>query len=337
MEKTYSWKDLKQIFDISEDRNTFVSNSEKGVIPKYHRGKNNYRVWDLKDLPDIGRVYSRDTVFSKRAEKAPVINIYVSKGGGSHKTTTTFNLAGNLAINGLKVLVIDLDFQMNITKKLGIDNLRSTIESGGYFYEGLAEVLINGNKGIEEVICSTTIPGIDLIPASSNLVRLESWLVSQVKREHKISKIIEPLKSKYDVIVIDNNPSWSQLSINALFACDLNIASIGIDSNTIEALPQFFETIEYAEIDLADQVLLCGHDESTSLKSEIRDTIEGEYEGFVCKNTIRKSVKVDEANLNHLPVILYEPKNQASDDFKKVTAEIWVRAIKAANKIKLDC
>ncbi len=330
-ELTYNYASVKTLFNITESRDTFYAKADddNSEIPPSQKKGNGYRYWDLNSLAQIGEKYP--ILESPKSKEAVVISFYVSKGGGSHKTTDALNLAGYLGIKGKKVLVIGLDFQLNISKKLGIDNSTSKVKETNQFYPGIAEVLID-KQDINKAVFETPLPNVYIIPESSNLVRLEAWLVSQVRREEKITKTIEPLKKDFDAIIIDNNPSWSQLSIGSLFACDANVASIGVDSNSIEALPQFFDTLEQCEIALTENILVAGMTENNAIKKQVYGHVKKHFSDILTPRGIRKTTIVDEANALHLPVFLYKPREKVSEDYLEVCEDIWLRSVAAKDK-----
>jgi chromosome partitioning protein len=327
-----NFSQLQRLFGVTETRDAFYSLADDEAddsIPTPLKTRSGYRYWPIESLPQISTRYR--ALATPVSGIAPIISCYVTKGGGSHKTTDAFNLASYLGISGKKVLVVGLDFQLNISKKLGIDNSIHNVKATGLMYKGIADVLEHG-VDIGDVIVSSTIPNVDLIPESPNLVRLEAWLVGQVRREEKIKNKLEPLRKYYDVIIIDNNPSWSQLSISSLCACDINVASVGIDSNSNEALPQFFEAMELSGIMPEHLILALGMMEKTNLKKEIKSHLEDSFKDLVSRSVIRKSTAVDEANALHLPVFLYKPKEGVSEDYMNLCEEIWDRAVYAVDK-----
>jgi chromosome partitioning protein len=329
MDTNLNFSQLKSLFDITDSRDTFYDLADIGKeIPKPIRKSHGYRFWPVEALPEISKRYK---VLSETSSGiAPIINFYLSKGGGSHKTTDAYNFSCYMGMMGKKVLVLGLDFQLNISKKFGINNSVSNIKQTGEYYAGIYEVLEQGTD-IKDVVAETTMPNVFLIPESSNLVRLEAWLVGQIRREEKLSNALEPLRDYFDVIVIDNNPSWSQLSISSLCACDVNVASIGLDSNSNEALPQFFETLEASGIAPRDIILAGGMFEKTILKKQLKEFIKENYGTMFAETIIRKSTIVDEANAKHLPVFIYKPKEKVSEDYLNLCEEIWDRAVIATD------
>lgn len=323
---TLNFSQLQHLFNITDSRDSFYSMADSGQgLPQPIKKQNGFRYWTPSMLPEIAQKYM--TLSSPKSNLAPVISFYLSKGGGSHKTTDAYNLACYLGMAGKKVLVIGLDFQLNISKKLGIDNSRYNINQTGEYNKGLYEVMVD-NSSWEESIHQTSAPNVWLVPESSNLVKLEVWLTTQVKREEKLQKAIEPLRKEFDAIIIDNNPSWSQLSISSLCACTVNIASIGLDANTNEALPQFFETLEFSGIQLEELILVPGlFEKRNALKKGIYEHLKNMYGNMLTEKAIRKSTAVDEANATHIPVFLYKPKDPVAEDYLDVCEEIWDRAV----------
>ena len=152
-------------------------------------------------------------------DKCKVIAIANQKGGVG-KTTTAVNLGVALGISGKKVLLIDADPQGSLTKSCKIDNadadkLEVTL-SELMAYEMTGEdkdyMLINNSiKQFETV---------DLIPSNISLSGTETALFNCMSRESVLKRTIEPLKQKYDVILIDCMPSLGMMTINALVAAD---------------------------------------------------------------------------------------------------------------------
>ncbi len=116
--------------------------------------------------------------------------------GGVGKTTTAINLAGSLAEQGFRVLCVDMDPQANLSVGLGI-NLRNVENS-------MAEVLVDQNVHLDEVILPTQTAGVDVAPATIDLSASENVLFSAIGREQALREAIEgSAATTYDYILID--------------------------------------------------------------------------------------------------------------------------------------
>lgn len=156
--------------------------------------------------------------------------------GGVGKTTTAVNLSAALAGNGKKVLLIDVDPQTNATTSCGFN--RNDYEYNIY------HVLI-GIKKMSDVILASKIKNLDLVPANIGLVGVEKafYASTQQNRELLLKKAIEPIKKKYDYIIIDSPPALGPITINALGAADSVIIPIQCEYFALEGLAQLLNTI----------------------------------------------------------------------------------------------
>lgn len=134
----------------------------------------------------------------------------VSKKGGVGKTTTTVNLAAALALQGSRVLLIDLDSQASASLSLGLTHAE--------LIPSAADVMFYDTP-LEEAIRSTSTENLDLIPASVDLLSAERELSALRRPERWLRRLLEPIEVAYDYILIDCPPSVSLLPANALAAC----------------------------------------------------------------------------------------------------------------------
>ena len=145
------------------------------------------------------------------AGPARVISI-VNQKGGVGKTTTTINLGAALAELGRRVLLIDFDSQASMTTGLGIKPLQIKEQYGSIWY-----LLNDSSANISEYILKSNVPGLDFIRGHKDLAAADAAFVSELAKEHKLRKLLEPLLDQYDDILIDCSPSLGTLTINARF------------------------------------------------------------------------------------------------------------------------
>ena len=139
-----------------------------------------------------------------------VISISNHKGGVG-KTTSTINIGAGLNKLGKKILLIDLDPQANLSQSLGLQDQNPNI------YTHLKQISTGYRTSIRPVVI---LPGLDVIPSTLDLSGAEVELSSEAGREYILRELIEPLKGRYDYILIDSPPSLGLLAINALTASD---------------------------------------------------------------------------------------------------------------------
>jgi len=136
--------------------------------------------------------------------------------GGVGKTTTAVNLGIGLARTGKKVLLVDADPQGSLTVSLGVkmpDELPISIAT-------LMQDIIEDKNIPEDSGIIRHTEGVDLLPSNIELSAFEVGLINVMSREYVLRDALEPLKQKYDHILIDCMPSLGMMTINALVASD---------------------------------------------------------------------------------------------------------------------
>ncbi len=247
--------------------------------------------------------------------------VVANQKGGVGKTTTAVNLAAALAINGCRVLVIDLDPQGNASTALGVDH-----------YTGVTsvyEVIIEG-RPLEDVVrqCEA-IPNLSCVPATIDLAGAEIELVSLVARESRLRKAMEVYSHDVDYIFIDCPPSLGLLTINALVAAPELLIPIQCEYYALEGLGQLLKNVDLVKAHLNPRltistIVLTMYDARTRLASQVADEVRQHFAGVVLKTTIPRSVRISEAPSYGQTVITYDPASTGALSYVEAAREIAV-------------
>jgi chromosome partitioning protein len=236
---------------------------------------------------------------------AKVITITLRK-GGSGKTTTTVNLASSLAKHGKKVLLIDLDPQANATASLGMNDAELA---------NIAEVL-TGSKNIGQVISKG--PAFDIIASNSVLSQIEASMASDPATYGQLVKShIEPIKPKYDYILIDTPPSESMLTISALVASDYVLIPTQAHYLAMKGLQQALELITRVKDTHGASVEVLGIvptmvQSNTNMADLFLAQVEADYGKLLLPYPVPHTIKITESQLAGEPITDYEPQHPAS-------------------------
>ncbi len=238
--------------------------------------------------------------------------------GGVGKTTTNINLCAYLAMEGYKVLTIDIDPQGNTTSGLGLD--KRNLEYSMYD-------VLTADTSLENVIIkSELIPNLYIAPSTMELAGAEVEIIGVKDRETILLREISKIQDQYDFIFIDCPPSLGVLTINALTAVDSVLIPIQCEYYALEGVSQLMGTIKLVKSrlnpDLDIQgVVLSMFDGRANLSIQVVDEVKRYFKGSVYTTLIPRNVRLAEAPSHGKPVIYYDSKCKGAVAYMELAEE----------------
>jgi chromosome partitioning protein len=242
--------------------------------------------------------------------------------GGVGKTTTTINLGAALAELSRHVLLVDFDPQGSLSVGLGVNP--HTLSASIY------NLLLSRDTTIDDVIDQTNVPGLDILPSNIDLAAAEIQLVSEVAREQTLVRLLESVRSRYDVILIDCAPSLGLLTINALTAADRVIMPLETEFFALRGIALLTDTIAKVQDRLNPKLEILGilgtmYDPRTLHSREVLERVVEAFGEQVFHTVIRRTVKFPETTVAGEPITTYAPTSPGAEAYRNLAREVLAR------------
>jgi chromosome partitioning protein len=258
------------------------------------------------------------------AGPARVISV-VNQKGGVGKTTTTINLGAALAELGRRVLLIDFDSQASMTTGLGIKPLQIKEQYGSIWY-----LLNDSNANISEFILKSNVPGLDFIRGHKDLAAADAAFVSELAKEHKLRKLLEPVLDEYDDILIDCSPSLGTLTINALTASNGVLIPMECEYFAVLGLGLVRETIDKVRTNTNPQLQIDGilatmFERKTAHSRDVLELIYKEFPDDLLDTIIARTVRFSESTVKGEPITTYASSSTGAVSYRRLARELIYR------------
>jgi chromosome partitioning protein len=220
--------------------------------------------------------------------------------GGVGKTTTAINLASSFAAAEVNTLIVDCDPQSNTTSGLG---LAKDPERASTYH------LLMGASSGEEALHRAELEQLWLIPSHKNLIGANIELVDQERREFRLRDALEPLRERFQFIVLDCPPALDLLTLNCLVAADTVLIPMQAEYFALEGISELLDTIDRIRVNLNPElglegVVLTMFDERTNLAQQVTSELRKFFGEKLCATTIPRNIRLAEAPSHGKPALL---------------------------------
>ena len=245
--------------------------------------------------------------------------VFVNQKGGVGKTTSAINIGAYIAQAGKKVLLVDFDSQGNMSSGVGVSKDKPTI------YELLA-----GTTSPEEAVKHSCVENLDAITASIDLSGAAIELVDQENREFFLKNALEPLRPKYDYILIDCPPSLGILTLNGLAAADAVLVPMQCEYFALEGISLLLQTVKKVQQTINPSLLIGGifftmYDSRTRLAQDVVMQVKSYFKDLVFNTIIPRNIRLSEAPSYGEPICKYDPTCIGAKSYAKLAEEVISR------------
>jgi chromosome partitioning protein len=245
--------------------------------------------------------------------------------GGVGKTTTAINLASSFAAAEVNTLLVDCDPQSNTTSGMGLAKDPERIST----YD-----LLMGASSVEQALLPTELEQLWMIPSHKNLIGANLELVQADRREFRLRDALDPVRERFQFVVLDCPPALDLLTLNALVAADAVLIPMQAEYFALEGISELLDTVERIRTslnpDLAiDGVVLTMLDERTNLAQQVTAELKRFFGEKLCTTTIPRNVRLAEAPSHGKPALLYDVRSKGAESYIRLAKEIIARNMPA--------
>ena len=252
------------------------------------------------------------------------IFVFVNQKGGVGKTTSAINIGAYMAELGKKVLLVDFDSQGNMSTGVGISKDKPSIWE-----------FMDDDSLAEKAIKHTEIANLDAISADESLAvaaieLADKDVVSKEERNFILKETLEPLRERYDYILIDCPPSLGILTLNGLVAADAVLVPMQCEYFALEGITLLLQTVKQVQKSDNPNLVLGGifftmYDSRTRLAQDVVRNVQAYFKDAVFNTIIPRNIRLSEAPSHGQPISLYDPSCVGAKSYKKLAEEVISR------------
>lgn len=276
----------------------------------------------------FGRLEFLEVEDEEQEKKMCKVIAVANQKGGVGKTTTTLNMGAGLMLKGKRVLMVDFDQQANLTLNCGVRDFDDLKESIATAMEAVIDDETEVMPQIFEYRNSGGIARVDFIPSNIEMAKINLELVQVMAREFVLKKLLEPLKDRYEYILIDCAPSLSVDLINALVAADEVLIVMTPGKFSTSGTEQLIKSINKTKRNLNANLEIAGVlfnrvDRRNNFTKDIIESMRSTWgqDIRIFDTEIPNSIRIDESQSMGEYIAEYEPNNKVAMAYKAFVEE----------------
>ncbi|MGB5326307.1 MAG: ParA family protein [Pseudomonadales bacterium] len=242
--------------------------------------------------------------------------------GGVGKTTTTVTLAGLLAEQGQRVLMIDLDPHGSLTSYFGYDP-DSVAQSSYQIFQADGAMQ---TAQMLALVTTTSMPGLSLVPTSAALATVERQMTGKDGMGLRVTRALQSIEGQYDYVLLDCPPVLGVLMINALAACERLVCPVQTEFLALKGLERMTRTLQMVQKarprDLAITIVPTMFDRRTQASITSLNSLRKYYPTQLWRSAIPVDTRLRDASKRGLVPSAHAPDSRSVRAYRQLLVQL---------------